>query len=450
MNFSCDRCGKRFTTSDDPVPGRTYRIPCACGNDVVLEIPAAGTEERRAPFPRSAPTPRPRSLGGRPPRRGGDPFAPPAASEPLPDDPFAAAPVPDVPRHEPVVPPSLDVTPTMDGPLARRDPDAPADESAEYRVTSALSFDDVLRRARRRGFLVGAVVGAVAAAAIAVGLAVATSRTSPAPHGPAPASASADAPAPAGPPSAPMESSAPPSSASGAPASPVPDTATAATAVPDARRGAVPGNGAPAAPPSRPARPVPDTAAVKPNTTVDAKSVVPDTELRLVPESEGAEGGGGAVPDTEGADGEARSDVAGEVASSGPAPEGDRAEDERGGGDAAGPEGDAGAAADEPADPQEAPREAEVKAALAARQEALDECIALAPGEPAAARGQRFRLVVSVEPTGAVSDARVDDAEIARTPLGVCLVEIARTLRFPAFGGEPTRVEVRVRHGVAE
>jgi hypothetical protein len=91
-----------------------------------------------------------------------------------------------------------------------------------------------------------------------------------------------------------------------------------------------------------------------------------------------------------------------------------------------------------------------VKAALAARQEALDECIALAPGEPAAARGQRFRLVVSVEPDGAVGDARVDDPEIARTPLGVCLVEIARTLRFPAFGGDPARVEVRVRHGVAE
>jgi hypothetical protein len=449
MNFSCDRCGKRFTTSDDPVPGRTYRIPCACGNDVVLAVPAAGTEERRAPSPRSAPTPRPRSLGARPPRRGGDPFAPPAASEPLPDDPFAAAPVPDVPRREPVVPPSLDVTPTMDGPLARRDPDAPADESAEYRVTSALSFDDVLRRARRRGFLAGAVVGAVAAVAIAVGLAVATSRTSPAPHGPAPASASAEAHAPAGLPSTPVESSAP-SFASGAPASPVPDTGTAAIAAPDARRGAAPGNAAAATPPSRPARPVPDTAADEPNPTLDAKSVVPDTERRMVPESEGGEVGGGAVPDTEGADGEARADVAGEVASSGPAPEGDRAEDERGGGEAVGQEGDAGAAADEPADPAEAPREAEVKAALAARQEALDECIALAPGEPAAARGQRFRLVVSVEPTGAVGEARVDDAEIARTSLGVCLVEIARTLRFPAFGGEPARVEVRVRHGVAE
>jgi hypothetical protein len=448
MTFSCDRCGKRFTTSDDPVPGRSYRVPCACGNDVVLEIPAASADARRAPSPRSAPTPRPRALVAPSPRRARDPFAPAAAREPLPDDPFAVAPlapVPDDPRNEPIVPTSLEVTPTLQGPLARRDPDAPEDESAEYRVTTALSFDDVLRRARRQGFLAGGIVGAVAAVAIAVGLAVATSRTSSAPHIPVPPpAADAGAPSPAEPPSPPVEASAPPSSPPGAAA--VPDTRRAA--MPDTPRAALPGSGAlvplarPARPPPDTAKPVPDTAAtaaIERNTALDVKSAVPDIEEDGIPaaeaDAEGAEGGGGA---------------ASRVASSGPAPERDFEVGERSEGGAAGRDVEAGPVADEPADPPEPPREVEVKAALAARQEALDECIALAPGEPAAARGQRFHLVVSVEPTGAVGDASVDDAEIARTPLGVCLVEIARMLRFPAFEGEPARVEVRVRHGVAE
>ncbi len=51
-------------------------------------------------------------------------------------------------QHDPFVAPA-DEEPTILGPLAQRDPNAPLDESAEYAVTGAASFDEVLRRARR-------------------------------------------------------------------------------------------------------------------------------------------------------------------------------------------------------------------------------------------------------------------------------------------------------------
>lgn len=36
MKFSCDRCHRRFSTRDDLVPGRVYRIGCKCGHLIVL------------------------------------------------------------------------------------------------------------------------------------------------------------------------------------------------------------------------------------------------------------------------------------------------------------------------------------------------------------------------------------------------------------------------------
>ncbi|HEX9052375.1 MAG TPA: hypothetical protein VF841_17745, partial [Anaeromyxobacter sp.] len=83
--------------------------------------------------------------------------------------------------------------------------------------------------------------------------------------------------------------------------------------------------------------------------------------------------------------------------------------------------------------------------ALAARRDALDACVAGTPGDGAAARGRRFRMLVVVEPSGEVSEARPYDEEIAATPLGICLARLARAATFPPFEGEPARVEVKVR-----
>ncbi len=138
MTFSCDRCHGRFSTSEDPVPGRTYRVPCGCGNVILM----------------SSDEP--------------DPFA--TQRKPSSDDPFARA----APHGGAAVAPAPEVTATATiiGPLARRDPSGPSDEFAEDRITGATSFDDILGRARRQGFLAGsatgALVGAVVAAAVAV------------------------------------------------------------------------------------------------------------------------------------------------------------------------------------------------------------------------------------------------------------------------------------------
>ncbi len=111
MKFTCGECGKRFSTTDDPAPGREYRIPCQCGNTIVVQMDARA-QARPPPLP---PAPR-RST--------------PTQSLPLQiatDDPFARATM-DVPLQEPVAP--TETTPVASPSLARRDPDYAARDAA--------------------------------------------------------------------------------------------------------------------------------------------------------------------------------------------------------------------------------------------------------------------------------------------------------------------------------
>ena len=55
--------------------------------------------------------------------------------------------------------------------LARRDPHAPVETSGELDLSSETSFDDLLRGVRRRGFLAGMAVGALAVGVAAAALA---------------------------------------------------------------------------------------------------------------------------------------------------------------------------------------------------------------------------------------------------------------------------------------
>jgi hypothetical protein len=282
---------------------------------------------------------------------------------------------------------SSEVEPTILGPLAERDPNAPPDTSAEYVVTGAASFDDVLGRARRQGFLAGALAGGVAGAVVAAAIALGTSGPAPAASGTAAMVEIAEPePAPALP----------------APAAIVPPRARAAASPPAASGGA--GGRAPGGAESARA---------------DAATGSTDTD--------GTHGVEGGVPGTAPGPSGAHDDDAADG-------------DPRG---AARPAGDGTAAA-------RPPDEREVTQRLAARRGELDACVEETPGERAASRGRRFGLVVVVEPTGQVSDARTDDEEIAATPLGVCLVQIARDTTFRPFAGEPARVEVRVRSDDAE
>lgn len=83
------------------------------------------------------------------PAANDDPFAPGAIDDPGPTI---------VPLHR---------TPTP-APFADRDPDAAPEQTAEHATTTGIeSFDDVLRRARRRGFVQGCAAGGAAVAALA-------------------------------------------------------------------------------------------------------------------------------------------------------------------------------------------------------------------------------------------------------------------------------------------
>ena len=381
MNFSCDRCLARFSTSGEPVPGRTYRVPCACGNTMVVEIGDLGTGARllaSAEFELAPAAP-------------DDPFLPPRARANG----------------------RVEVTQKIEEErLAQRDPYAPSDESSEYRITGAVTFDEVLRRVRMKGFLAGAAAGALGAALIAAGLALATARpvattTVAVPALPAPAAEPAREPIP-GPsrPPAPGRTEA----AAGA----APDGAAGSgAAVPPAGDGplaeAVADATAPSLAPADPATPDParDAAPGPPATASAADGPAPEPVAGSSGETPAAETPG----------------LAPAAAASGPPP------------------------------PVARPRrpfpESEVAEALRARRAAVADCVAGAPGDASSSR-QAFSIAVVIDPSGTVSDVKIDDPEIEATPLGVCLVRVAHTMSFAPFEGEPYRVELALGYGDPE
>jgi hypothetical protein len=121
LKFACDRCGKRFSSVDEPAPGRVYRVKCRCGNAIHVTAPRGGAAppeaaapRRRAARARSAPPaavppPLPPAASPHPQATDLDDLALRAAAE----DPFAAPAF----ASEPGVAPSLDPfapTPTAD------------------------------------------------------------------------------------------------------------------------------------------------------------------------------------------------------------------------------------------------------------------------------------------------------------------------------------------------
>lgn len=370
MDLSCDRCLARFSTSEEPIPGRTYRVPCQCGNTMVVEIDASGGDPRLIASAE---------------------FELATAQR---DDPFARALRPGGGR--------IEVTGPISARLAERDPDAPLDDSAEVHVTGAVSFDDLLRQARMKGFLAGSAAGALGAAAIAVALSLATSR-----------------------PVATMTiQTIEPRAELSAPAPRTPDTAAAAVhpAAPSRRASEV------AEPPRRaPERPPPTQDAPLPEAPVAAAEVPPPAETRV--------GLDLAAPPSPAA---ARSEP--------PAPEPSAA---------ASPAAPAASPTAPAASPPAASKakgpfpEREVAEALKARRAELADCVAATPG-PAAGRGQRFALTVVIDPSGRVSDVQIDDPEIETTPLGVCLLRLVHAMSFAPFEGQPFRVELALGYGDAE
>lgn len=272
-------------------------------------------------------------------------------------------------------------TVTLVGPLAQRDPRARPDDTLELPITGEVSFDDVLRRARRRGFLAGLAAGALAAAAVAA--AMAATRSSPPRR-----QAIASAPEPA-------------AVAPTAPADVI--VATPAPARPEPRRAAV------AAPPRAGAEAV----------------IAPGLDLRRAPPEE-------TDPAATRADA-ARADApAGDAPAPGPAP--------------AAPPAPAAAPAADATRPPRRLEHAEVAAAVAARRDAIDACVAATSADAAASGGRRFLLVLSVDPSGRVTEVRIDDPVLADSALGRCLARVASEVSFEPFDGEPVEIELPLRN----
>lgn len=94
-------------------------------------------------------------------RRDADPFAPPEPPPAIRDDPFARAAL-DAAKGATA---PLEPTDTLLRPLAKLDPDART--TTALLADAAISVEDLLRRARGRGFAAGVAVGASLTAAVA-------------------------------------------------------------------------------------------------------------------------------------------------------------------------------------------------------------------------------------------------------------------------------------------
>jgi hypothetical protein len=78
---------------------------------------------------------------------------------------------------------------------------------------------------------------------------------------------------------------------------------------------------------------------------------------------------------------------------------------------------------------------------VSANRKAFDTCVSRALRvNPSLKITRRATLVVTVQPSGAVTRAYLAEEEVERTDLGLCLTETARRMVFPSFDGEPVDV----------
>jgi hypothetical protein len=85
-----------------------------------------------------------------------------------------------------------------------------------------------------------------------------------------------------------------------------------------------------------------------------------------------------------------------------------------------------------------------VERAVDANRSAFGACVTRAVRQDPALRvaDRKATLLLTIQPTGAVSDAWVAEADLERTALGRCLAAAARRIAFPAFRGDALDVSV--------
>lgn len=92
---------------------------------------------------------------------------------------------------------------------------------------------------------------------------------------------------------------------------------------------------------------------------------------------------------------------------------------------------------------------AEVGAAIRGSAKAFNACVAEAASKEPALMGRRVGLFITVNPSGVVTEPRLDDPEADASGLGACLKATALKMVFPAYGGEPFQVRIPMMLGGA-
>jgi outer membrane biosynthesis protein TonB len=421
VRFACDRCGKRYAVKGEPAPGRKYRVTCkACGQ--VILVTGEGTTSLPPEAPASPAhaqaTPASELLGQAPaalePRREPDPFLPPVhppapppgraagpnfidlfGDEGFDDAPPASAtddPPPPAVTHAAPTPPPVKV------PVPPRATDDPPPWPSSTRTGGQL-----------RRFAIGVTTAWVLILAAAFGVWLwrrGHSSAQSASAAAVEAGATARAPAPQAPPPAADPTTEPPEPE---PAAPPPSLAestpepAAPTEPPAAPPVAAPEISPPPAPAPPPAKREPP-ARVKPPARKPAR-----------PEQRAAVH---APP------------PAAPKAAPTPAPA---------------PESAATAAQPPPSALPLGLTDAEIQKALGSGRSAFQKCLRdPSRGLSDPIGGRQVTLRFNVAPSGEVGYATIDDVVISSAPVGQCLKSAARTLVFPAFRGDPIKVDAPV------
>ncbi|HEU4385479.1 MAG TPA: zinc-ribbon domain-containing protein [Anaeromyxobacteraceae bacterium] len=86
---------------------------------------------------------------------------------------------------------------------------------------------------------------------------------------------------------------------------------------------------------------------------------------------------------------------------------------------------------------------------VAANRPAFEQCIVEAGKRDSSLdlSGRQVTLMLTVNPNGKVAYPTIDDVELAKTDLGACIKSAARLMMFPAFEGDPMKIEVPLALG---
>ncbi len=495
MKFSCDRCGKKYATADNPAPGRVYKLKCkACGHLIVVKPGAEGPPpipapeiplEVGAPEP-AAPPPWPNEARSR--SLDATTHVPmPAAEEPTPQpadggyvDLFSdtgAAPLPGAsPPQDPFFAAARASLPETygTGGSAAPDPFAPLREVTPHETVTPEpppmpKVPVIPKPAQQKSIVPIALMGGGVALLVGIlafvvlgsrGDAPPRDRSAP----PAPAARAAQPP--------PVEPSPPitPPTPEPPPAQPAPDAAEARRA--EAKRAADEERRAREERQAKEREEAAERAAQARADRAERDRLARDAKARAAADAkdrarEAAEAKASAAEAKAraAADAKERARVAAEAKARAAADAKERAREAaeakaraaadakerareaaeakaRAAADARERERDDRVAAASEADQADSLTQSQIESVLRASKPSFDSCLRAAAGGDVKLDGRRIMLRLNIQPTGAVTYPTIDDVGVNNAELGGCLKGAARAMLFPKFSGDTMHVEV--------